>query len=246
MTTISHQYRDLTITPISDQEDIVVSCDVSAGFGNREYDIVKCSPEISVSLTLRTAMLELISYGAEPMTVVDTLSVEYNPTGKRIIAQMKKDMVEMGFPDIAINGSTEDNLDIQMTSVSVTVVGRARHKSPSTFKNLSVFQLGNPYMGNEVLANLHSIFPVRDAIDLRKNNSVVDMIPVGSKGIEYELGVLTETHDSKLELDSHIDHDEINKTAGPSTVLLVAVDESLEKSFSSFNPDLKHVAWLRK
>jgi hypothetical protein len=246
MTFNSHRYRDLTITPINDQEDIVVSCDISAGFGDREYDIVKCAPEISVSFTLRTAMLELISYGATPLNVVDTLSVEYDPTGKKVIAQMQKDLVEMGFPNIAVNGSTEDNLDVQMTTVSVTVVGHAMHKNKPLYENLSVFQLGIPYVGNEVLEHLHTIFPVKQAIDLRNNNSVIDMIPVGSKGIKHELEVLAQSDDLSLVLDSHANDEEIAKTAGPSTVLLVAVDETIEKSFSSFNPDLKHIAWLRK
>lgn len=242
----SHQYRDLTITPINEQEDLVVSCDISAGFGDRELDIVKCSPEISVSFTLRTAMLELIAYGATPINVIDTLSVEYNPTGLKVINQMKQDLVDMGYPDLSINGSTEDNLDIQMTTVSVTVIGRATHKSFENTQDLAVFQLGVPLMGNEVLANLDNIFKVKQAIDLRHEKTVVDMIPVGSKGVGYELGVLGNSDDLKLELATDIDQAQFNKTAGPSTVLLVAVSNDDADDFSNNHPELKQIARLRK
>lgn len=245
MSTRSHQFRDLTITPITDQEDLVVSCDISAGFGERKFDIVKCSPEISVSFTLRTAMLELIAYGATPINVVDTLSVEYDPTGLSIIQQMKQDLAAMGFSDISINGSTEDNLDIQMTTVSVTVIGRAPHRKTRQINPATVYQLGKPLVGNEVLANLDNIFTVKDAIDLRSDPGVIDMIPVGSKGIEYELNVLATSNGQKLHLETLSDQEQLKKTAGPSTVLLVVVDDQLVNGFKESHPKLKKVAHLR-
>ncbi|KRL68215.1 hypothetical protein [Companilactobacillus versmoldensis] len=244
----SHQFRDLTITPISQTEDLVVSCDVSAGFGDRKYDLVKCSPEISVSLTLRTAMLELISYGATPINVIDTLSVEYDPTGLKVIAQMKSDLKEMGYSNVPINGSTEDNLNTEMTTVGITVIGRSPKKVDLTNErsDLAIFQLGVPYMGQAVLDNFSKIFSVKQVIELRKDPLVSDMIPVGSKGVSYELGVLAKTHNLNLELSQQIDDLEIKQTAGPSTVLLVAVENSMKHQFLQKYPDLKWIARLGK
>lgn len=242
MSAKSHQYRDLTITPLTAEKDLVVSCDISAGFGDRKLDIVKCSPEISVSFTLRTAMLELISYGATPINVVDTLSVEYDPTGIAIIQQMGKDLADMGYSDVSINGSTEDNLDIQMTTVSVTVIGQAAHREKSQFPPATVFQLGEPLVGNEVLANLDNIFAVKDVIKLRKELGMVDMIPVGSKGIAYELGVLAETNQLDLVIDNDVESEQLTKTAGPSTVLLVVVDNQQVEEFKRVHPELKQIA----
>ncbi|WP_125770130.1 hypothetical protein [Companilactobacillus furfuricola] len=245
MPTNSQHYRDLTITPLTKTEDLVVSCDISAGFGDRKLDIVKCAPQISVSFTLRTAMLELISYGATPLNVVDTLSVEYDPTGISMIKQMQTDLAEMGFSNIAINGSTEDNLDIQMTTVSVTVIGKAAHRVDAPSKTASVFQLGTPLVGEEVLANLDNIFSVKEALYLRKEASVVDMIPVGSKGIGYELSVLAKSDHQELLIENDIEPTEFNKTAGPSTVLLIVVDNQDVAEFKKNHPHLKQIAELR-
>lgn len=241
----SQKYRDLTITPLTTDEDLVVSCDISAGFGDRKLDIVKCSPEISVSFTLRTAMLELISYGATPISVVDTLSVEYDPTGLSVIQRMKEDLDQMGFSDVAINGSTEDNLDIQMTTVSVTVIGRAMRHTKKQLDPATIFQLGIPLVGNEVLANLDNIFSVKDAIDLRKSKDIIDMIPVGSKGIKYELDVLAKSNQRSVVIDKSIDQTLLDKTAGPSTVLLVVVDDQHADEFNRTHPKLKKIAQLR-
>ncbi|WP_125707731.1 hypothetical protein [Companilactobacillus zhongbaensis] len=245
MSAKSHQYRDLTITPITAEKDMVVSCDISAGFGDRKYDIVKCSPEISVSFTLRTAMLELISYGATPLNVVDTLSVEYNPTGISVIKQMQKDLADMGYSEVSINGSTEDNLDIQMTTVSVTVIGEAPHEKTRQINPATIFQLGRPLVGNEVLANLDHIFTVKDAIDLRKDPNVSDMIPVGSKGIEYEMSVLAASNGQTLQLETSVDQSQMKKTVGPSTVLLVVVEDQNLIDFKKDHPELIKIAKLR-
>lgn len=239
------KFRDLTIHPLSDTKDLVISCDISAGFGDRKLDIVHCSPETSISFTLRTAMLELIAYGAKPISVVDTLSVEYDPTGKNLIAQMKRDLAAMGFENISINGSTEDNLDIQMTTVSVTVIGEAPKRMKKNVSALTVFQLGEPFVGQEVLDNLGNIFSVKQARELRSDPMVVDMLPVGSKGIKYELDTLAMSQDYQLTVDSSIEHSVLKKTAGPSTVLLVAVDSHDADDFLKKYPDLIKIARLR-
>ena len=84
----SKRCRDLSIIAIGEEKVLVIACDCAGGIGPKAGDAIKVSAEIIGRFTARVALMEVLAIGAEPISLVNTLSVEYNPTGKGIIEGM--------------------------------------------------------------------------------------------------------------------------------------------------------------
>ncbi|HCM89662.1 MULTISPECIES: AIR synthase related protein [Vagococcus] len=226
-------YRDLTIMTVTHGLQLVVACDSSASIGHKEYDAVKIDPEIVAACCLRVPLFELICVGAKPNLVVDMIGNEYDTTGKKMISGIQSELKKAELENLPINGSTEENMLTQMSSLGITVIGEIEGKfiQPIIHKNDYLYQLGQPYVGNEVIANLDSLCDYNDLYQLKSDFSVIDMLPVGSKGIKYESQILA--RDNELEIEFYHPNDEtLKRSAGPSTVVLVVV---LEKEREKFN-----------
>ena len=77
---------------------------------------------------------------------------------------------------------------------------------------------------------VRKIVDTPDVIRLRKSSLVHELIPVGSKGILYEANVMAK--DSKLSFEASVPPlTSLDKSAGPATVLLVALRKG---SFTKF------------
>ncbi|MFD2387621.1 hypothetical protein [Enterococcus rivorum] len=115
-----------------------------------------------------------------------------------------------------------------MTSIGVTVIGSIEKKSfvyGKIIKGSSLYQVGYPYVGEAVLKNQDKIFSYQDLLNLRQQEGVLEMIPVGSKGILYEANQLAKS--SKLIFKENNQAENLTQSAGPATVLLVAVDKEV-------------------
>lgn len=88
--------RDLTVIQLFDQMSLILSCDFDGAIGEKPNDIVKISNYLIGRFAARVTLMEMICCGAAPVAVVDTLSVELNPTGKKIIAGVFDKMKEAG------------------------------------------------------------------------------------------------------------------------------------------------------
>ncbi|UTW69818.1 hypothetical protein KHA80_02285 [Anaerobacillus sp. HL2] len=77
------RYRDLTIIADGDKK-LVIACDSSGAIGPKELDVVKVDANIVGRFISRVVLMEIISVGAKPITLIDTLSVEMNPTGLKL------------------------------------------------------------------------------------------------------------------------------------------------------------------
>jgi len=78
-------------------------------------------------------------------------------------------------------------------------------------------------IGNDVLNNKDKIANLKDVRDILLSDKIIDSIPVGSKGIEYELSVLNKDYLKNIRLiESVVD---IKKSAGPSTCVLFLCGE---------------------
>ncbi|GEK27871.1 hypothetical protein [Furfurilactobacillus siliginis] len=234
---MGEQFRDLTIVPLSSTIEMVIACDSSAGIGEKKADMVAIDTATMSAYSLRVPLLELLAYGAKPVSVVDTVGNEMEPTGAAVIKGMRAEMQRADLSDIPLNGSTEDNMVTQTTSVGVTVIG-IRDRSPKFSKQtaMAVYCLGTPYVGEEVKKHLDEIFGYQELRQIQQTTGVVDILPVGSKGMAFEVEQLRQTHhlnqvihasDWKL-LD-------MEKSAGPATVLLIAVDKRKQIQFEKEN-----------
>lgn len=223
------KFRDLTFISINEKQLLVIACDSSGGLGNKERDIIKVSPDILGYYTTNVALYEILSIGAEPITIVNTLSVEMNNTGKEIIKGIKRAIKPLSFrDDLIITGSTEENFPVCQTGIGITVIGiidKNKWEIPRTKKGALAVVIGIPKLGGEVLADEgREIFSLEILLELKKLPFILEILPVGSKGILFELEEMARTNDLNLCIFSDIKVD-LYKSAGPATCAIVSLEE---------------------
>lgn len=223
------KHRDLTLIDINKEQFIVISCDSLGGIGNKKHDVVKALPEVSGYFTTQVALMELLAFGAKPITIVNTLSVEMEDTGLRIIEGIKKALEPLNF-DVSnlVTGSTEENIPVTTTGMGMTIIGiidKNNWEMPRTYPGLIAVVIGLPKVGDEVLADKgKTIIDISKLLELRKKEYIKEILPIGSKGILYELGEMARTNNINYRLQENIDID-LKASGGPSTCVLVSMEE---------------------
>ncbi|MFC6254013.1 hypothetical protein ACFP1H_05385 [Secundilactobacillus hailunensis] len=235
-------FRDLTLIDLPSGDALVIACDVSAGIGVKQDDAVVSPINVVAAGSLRVVLLELICFGAKLLCVVDTLGNEMDPTGLQVIQALKTELTSAGLADVPLNGSTEDNMATLTTSVGITAIAQNEHVAHQTDGAISVYRFGEPRVGLTSLATLISYDEVRR---IRQQPAVVDMLPVGSKGIAYEVGQMAQTnqllnYDREALADAYY-----RQSAGPATVVLVGVKKSGSQAFVHAFSDAGYVTDLK-
>lgn len=234
------KFRDLTVVDIPPEYRIVISCDSSGGIGNKENDIIKTDPETVGYFATQVALMELLATGATPITIVNTLGVEMDKTGQQIMQGIKKALQPLKLEDnIVITGSTEENIPVSQTSMGITIIGKIeknKWRQKKAKKRDLVVAIGVPKVGNEMLdENEEQIMTISILLDLLKKSYVNDILPVGSKGIAYEVKEMASTSNLKFNIYDEVNID-LYKSAGPATCAIVSIDregyEDLQKSVS--------------
>lgn len=215
------RFRDLTIME-EPAKTLVVACDSIGAIGNKPHDIVAVDPYIVGRFLVRVPLMELISVGANPVAVFNTLAVEMEPTGRSIITGIVDEMRQSGMDGgELINGSTEDNMPTVQTGAGVTIIGEASEIFAKSAAGDMLCCIGYPKVGNEVKLDDPDICDLPTMQQLRAIAGVHEIVPVGSKGIRYEAGELLRRNqlacawsDTQLPVD---------KSAGPGTCAIVTV-----------------------
>lgn len=222
--------RDVTLLPVSADQHLVISCDSCGGVGNKEKDLVKVPPEITGYYTCRVATMEILAVGARPEVVIDTLAVEWDPTGKQIYHGIQRFLEESGLNISAINGSTEENFPMVQTAIGITVIGRVFKKDLRLNRSRAgdeLWMLGLPKVGHEIL---HPYDPEVASISsiqaLLQDPGITGMIPVGSKGVGYEASLLAAESQLKIEWVPDLPVS-MDKSAGPSTCVVLSLDSKI-------------------
>ncbi|EGO5243219.1 hypothetical protein HP934_002446 [Enterococcus faecalis] len=230
-------FRDLTIHPISEEKNLVIACDSSSGIGFKKNDIMQVSPEIMAAFCVRVPLLELICFGSEPKILVDVVGNEYHDTGKLMIRGIKGELHKAGFHEVILNGSTEENMETFTTSVGVTIIGEKKreYELPTFPSETTLLRLGIPYVGKEVVTHLETIFSYSLVKELYNREEVLDMLPVGSKGISYEAHQMAQYNQLSVEF-TELDY--LEESAGPATVVLLAVKANHTKDLLADFPML--------
>lgn len=232
------KFRDLTIVDITSEYRMVISCDSSGGIGDKERDVVNVDPEILGYLMTQGPLMELLATGAKVLTVVNTLGVEMEETGQKINKGIKRALEPLNLKDdIVITGSTEENIAVCQTSMGITIIGMIE-KSKWRLKKAGINDLaiviGIPKVGQEVLDDKgRETMSVALLLELLKKPYVKEILPVGSKGIAYEIKEMASTSCLNYNMYDNADID-LHKSAGPSTCVIIAIDqdgyEDLKKS----------------
>ncbi|TCT15515.1 alpha-ribazole kinase [Natranaerovirga pectinivora] len=225
--------RDVFLTPISESEYLVITCDSCGGIGNKEHDIVKVDPFYVGYFTTVVALAENLAIGGEVLSVVDTLSLSMVGDGEKILEGVQRAMEEAELsPTQLITGSTEENIPVTQTAIGVTVIGKINKekvKYPKSQKGDLLVLLGLPKMGNqlveeEILQTKSEIIKLKHIIQLSKLTFVKELIPVGSKGIDYECQEIASLNHCKVVYkEGAID---LNVSAGPGTCVLITIDKN--------------------
>ncbi len=217
--------RDITLIDRGNS-CLVIGCDSCGGVGEKPLDLVKASPEIVGYYTTRVALMEVFSVGATPLSVVNTLSVEMEPTGRRILGGIRQLLQEADLSLDILNGSTEENFEMQQTAMGITVMGEVsrNHLKIGTAQGGDLIMLlGLPKVGSEIKQPYDDeIGSLANFMKLVQHPQVGDIIPVGSKGIYYEAQLLAALNHRQLKLNTSVEID-INKTAGPATSIIFSV-----------------------
>lgn len=222
------RFRDLTVLDYLDKK-LVIACDSSGAIGNKPSDIIQVDPYVLGRFLVRVPLMELLSVGAKPFGVMNTLSVEMEPTGRRIIAGIIDELRQIELDENQVlNGSTEDNFPTLQTGAGVTVIGMATKIEDKSMVGDILCCIGYPKVGDEVKLDDREICDLPTMRQIRAILGVHEIVPVGSKGIRYETEELLKRNQMTLLWDDP--QLPLEKTAGPSTCAIVTVQEhSLEE-----------------
>lgn len=201
-------------------------------------DVVKISPDIVGYFGAHVALCENIAYGATPITIVNTLSVEMNNTGKEIIKGIKKaaKLIDIDTENV-ITGSTEENFPTIQTGIGITVIGiKEKNINFKTEKENIAILVGLPKVGEEVL-NSNDILTLDILKRLRDNNYIHEIVPIGSKGILYEINEISKLWDLEFKLLNY--NVDLYKSAGPATCAVITLKEENLKNLNIDIPLIK-------
>ncbi len=223
--------RDVLLFQFVNGEVLVVGCDSAGGIGPKPMDKIKVNGHTLGKFTVRAALMEVLSVGANPVCVVDALGVEPVPLGAEILEGIREEACKAGLdPKLAVTGSTEKNVAVEQTGIGVTVVGTCKKSAVrigTSKPNDAVVAIGIPSVANEVLPaeKEGKIAETTDILKLRKLDFVHEIIPVGSTGIAHEVETLANGSNLKFKINNQSSVD-VNKSAGPATVILVSLEAS--------------------
>lgn len=242
----SKQFRDNTILDLGLGNTLGIACDSSASIGQKPCDAVDVDPEITAACCLRVPLFELICIGAEPICIIDVIGNEMKPTGEKMLKGIKKEMKQANIENVPINGSTEENMLTKMSSLGITVIGKFPNKfvEPTIGKGDFLFRLGTPLIGQEVVDNLGDLCSYSELYELKNEVGVLDMLPVGSKGIQFESKEMADFNQLKIHL-TESKSDVLTKSAGPATVVLVAVAVKYKENIIQKYPHLTEVGQFK-
>jgi hypothetical protein len=233
--------RDLTLVALGQGKTMVIACDSCGGVVLKEGDTLKASPYIAGKFTVRVAMLEVLCAGADIVCVTDTVCNEMHSTGRLIIKGIEDEMAAAGISRGIITGSTEENFFTTMTGLGVTAIGIAdtdRLKINHVKQEALLVALGRPKVGREVLISKSGEIAGYTLVkELFFREDVYELVPVGSGGILREAGQLAMNNNMNLILNKNVSLD-LFSSAGPSTVILLAVGLTFPLDFLSGHMEL--------
>lgn len=237
----TERIRDCLLIYLHEKEAIVVTCDSIGAIGNKPQDIIQVTPEHTGHETAKVAFSEMIALGATPLVVSDGLSVETEPTGRRLMAGIQEAIAELPEYEIAMTGSCEDNMPTVQTGAGITVIGIIKPEEMyyrlTKATDLAVL-MGRPLYGKDFSQHLDQALRLPDYRKIRKLTCIKEMVPVGSHGIGYEA--------EKIAADNHLVFKpfetlpfEMDHSGGPASCCVVTVAaEELEWLQDHFEKDV--------
>lgn len=219
----ARRVRDLLVL-----DDLVVATDSIGGIGPKPADTVPADAATVAHFALRVPLLEVLCAGARPIAVIDDLCVELEPTGRLMIAEIRRLAAAAGVPAEAVTGSTEDNVVTAATGIGVTVLGRlpdGGQVGGGSRAGDVVLCAGLPISAprDEIYIGHPDQVPVASVAAALATGLVHDALPVGSKGLAWEV--------PQLAASAGLDHEWLDASGisrsdsgGPASCVLFSCD----------------------
>jgi len=225
---------DVLILKVPTGHAIVAGSTSSGAVGPKIMDKVKVDGRVLGKFLARVALMDVIATGAFPLLLSVTLGVEKEPTGNEILEGIRREARSLGLdPNQVLMENTEDNFETVQTGAGLTVVGFANEdelRIGKTSPGDIIVAVGKPKVGDEViLAEAKGeIADLKNVTQLSQKKYVHDIAPVGTFGIADEARMMAFGVGRQLKL-VEVQGLDLNKSAGPATVVLATVDrERLE------------------
>ena len=229
---LTSNFGDLIIMKLKNGQAIVLANTSSGGIGPKHEDEIKLDGKVFGRLMARTVIIKVLASGAQPIALIANLSVEFFPTGSRIFQGIREEALKIKTMDV-LEGHTEENIKTKQTGIGITVLGIGSEKElkmGKSLKNDIIAAVGVPKVGYEVIdainANARDIIMVEDVLKLSKMSYVHELIPVGHEGIKGGLKMMEHIGGYRIKMERGIEEKvDIEKSAGPSTVILLTLEE---------------------
>ncbi|HLR52570.1 MAG TPA: ATP-binding protein [Candidatus Avamphibacillus sp.] len=228
--------RDVAIVPLNEEEELVIAADNSGSIGMREQDDVQVPYDVVAYYNFRVAWMECVAAGAEPFSIV-IHNFSGDGAWEQLIKGIHRGMNELDIDNLEITGSTETNFTLVQSAIGMAVIGRRKKERPryDEQEKVKIAVIGEPLVGNEVIENEANVAPLDLFKWFAEQKNVLTLIPVGSKGILYELEQLFAG--KSLEFTTDLD---LKKTSGPATCFIVAYKETVSKTVKEKAANLFH------
>ncbi len=221
---------DVSILKIPTGHAIVSGSTSSGAVGPKIMDKVKVEGHVLGRFLARVALMDVTATGAFPLLLSVTLGVEKEPTGNQIIEGISREARTIGLdPNQVILANTEDNFETVQTGVGLTVVGFANEDELRIGKTVPgdiIVAIGKPKVGDEVILaeSKGEIADLKNIMQLLQKKYIHDISPVGTFGIADEARMMAFGVGRQLKLFD-IKELDLNKSAGPATVVLATIDK---------------------
>jgi hypothetical protein len=229
---------DVSILKVPTGHAIVAGSTSSGAVGPKEMDKVKVDGRVLGKFLARVALMDVSAIGAFPLLLSVTLGVEKEPTGNAIIEGIRGEVRSIGLdPNQVLMENTEDNFETLQTGAGLTVVGFANEEELRIGKTCPgdlIIAIGKPKVGDEVIAAeaRGEIADLKNITQLSQKKYVHDIWPVGGFGIASEAKMMAYGVGRPLKT-FEVPGLDLNKSAGPATVVLATIDrDSLEDLMS--------------
>ncbi|MGD0645598.1 MAG: ribbon-helix-helix protein, CopG family [Candidatus Bathyarchaeia archaeon] len=221
---------DVSILKVPTGHAIVAGSTSSGAVGPKIMDKVKVDGRVLGKFLARVALMDVIATGAFPLLLSVTLGVEKEPTGNDIIEGIRREARSLGLdPSQVLMENTEDNFETVQTGAGLTVIGFANEdelRLGKTNPGDLIVAIGKPKVGDEVIMAeaKGEIADLKNVTQLSQKKYVHDIAAVGTFGIADEARMMAFSVGRQLKL-VEVQGLDLNKSAGPATVVLATVDK---------------------
>ena len=232
--------EDTLIIPFNDQEELVIASDNIGAIGMKSLDEVTTPYHVVSYFGFRVAYMDCVAAGGKPFAI-SLMNFNGDEVWEELLHGIDKGVNELQINDLPITGSTETNFPLQQSATSITILGKRKRKQKQTQKimldNCHVAVIGQPLVGNEVIDNKEKVAPLHVFQWFSEQEEVYKILPVGSKGISYELNKVWHHHDITFSDDL-----DVTKSSGPATCFIVIYEKSMYEKMVNKASDWLHLS----